>query len=83
MSSIKGDPQLSEIALRLDTLIRLSALNIIKDMKSQKKQIEVLFDAGLGPSQIATTIGTTTNTVNVTLSMIRKQRSGKGSPETG
>lgn len=81
MSSVRGDPQLSEISAKLDTLIRLSAFNVVKDIKSQKKQVEVLSEVGFGPSQIATIIGTTANTVNVTLSAIRKEKSRKESEE--
>ncbi len=64
----------SELSAKLDILIRLSALNVVKDMKPQKEQIRTLSDAGFGPSEIADILKTTSNTVNVALSAIRKER---------
>ena len=66
--------QCSGISAKLDTLIRLSALNVIKDIKPQKEQIRTLSDAGFGPSEIADILKTSSNTVSVTLSAIRKER---------
>ncbi|MCL4519310.1 MAG: hypothetical protein M1587_08950 [Thaumarchaeota archaeon] len=70
----------SEFSAKLDTLIRLSALNVVKDLKTQKEQIATLSDAGFGPSDIADILRTTSNTVNVALSAIRKER-GLGKAE--
>ena len=36
----------SQVSAKLDVLIRLSALNVVKDMKLQKEQIRTLSDAG-------------------------------------
>jgi|GEM_PF-634294 len=77
MSSGKRDPQLSEISGKLDTLIRLSALSLVKGIKTQKDQIALLSDAGFQPKEIADILGTTSNTVSVTLSAIRKERAEK------
>jgi DNA-binding CsgD family transcriptional regulator len=77
MSSRKDDEQLSEIASKLDTLIRLSAMGLVKDIKKQRQQIALLSDSGFGPKQIAEILGTSSNTVNVTLNSIRKERTGK------
>jgi len=68
------DRQLSEISGKLDTLIRLSSLGLIKDMKTQKEQIAALSDAGFKPKIIAGILRTSSNTVNVTLNAIRKER---------
>jgi len=81
MSTKKADPQLSEISKKLDTLIRLSALNLVRDTKTQKAQIALLSDAGFRPKQIAGIIGTSENTVNVTLHSIRKERAENESEE--
>jgi DNA-directed RNA polymerase specialized sigma24 family protein len=60
-----------EKALRALLLVSLDPLK-------QKQQITILDKAGFGPSEIATVIGSTPNTVNVRLSEIRKQaRKGK------
>jgi len=77
MSSKKPDPQLSEISGKLDVLIRLSALGLVKGIKTQKEQIALLSDAGFQPKQIAGILGTTSNTVSVALSAIRKERAEK------
>jgi DNA-directed RNA polymerase specialized sigma24 family protein len=60
-----------EKSLRALLLVSLEPLN-------QKQQIVILDKAGFGPSEIATVIGSTSNTVNVRLSEIRKRaRKGK------
>lgn len=69
-----SNPQLFEISKKLDTLIRLFALALVKDATSQKEQIGILADAGLGPKQIAEILGTTANTVNVAIHEIRKKK---------
>jgi len=58
-------------------LIRLNALGLVKEIKAQKEQITLLSDAGFQPKQIAGILGTTSNTVSVTLSAIRKERAEK------
>lgn len=77
MSSKRGDPQLSEISRKLDTLIHLSALGLVRDIKTQKQQIAFLSDAGFQPKEIADVIGTTSNTVSVALHAIRRERAAK------
>ncbi len=62
-----------EILDRLDTLIRLSALSACGD-KSQKEKIQLLASVGMQPKAIAELLGTTANTVNVTLSGLRKKK---------
>jgi precorrin-6B methylase 1 len=71
-----GEPW-SDVSVKLDTLIRLSALNIIKDLKTQKEQIAVLSDADFKPKEIADILRTTSNTVRVTLTEIRKERASE------
>lgn len=73
-SSSNDDPQLAQISGKLDTLIRLSSLGLVRDMKTQKEQIAALSDAGFQPKEIATVLRTSRNTVNVTLNAIRKER---------
>ena len=78
----QSDPQLSEIPKKLDTLIRLFALDVVRDIKIQREQIVTLSDAGLVPKQIAEILGTTSNTVSVALVSIRKKRKGTQEPGT-
>jgi DNA-binding CsgD family transcriptional regulator len=75
-----GEPW-SEFSAKLDTLIRLSALNLVRDMKTQKEQIAALSDAGFQPKEIAVVLRTSRNTVNVTLNAIRKERASVESEE--
>ncbi len=72
---------LAEVAEKLDTLIRLTAIGLFGD-KTQREKIELLSSAGLQPKDIADLLGTTANTVNVALSGIRKkQRKKKAGPK--
>jgi DNA-binding CsgD family transcriptional regulator len=75
--SEKGEQLLGEISKKLDVLIRVSALNLVREMKVQKDQIALLSDVGFQPKQIADTLGTTSNTVSVTLSGIKKEREAR------
>jgi len=63
------------ISEKLDILIKLMAISALSG-KAQKEQIELLGKAGLPPKAIAELLGTTGNTVSVTLS--RMKRSSKG-----
>lgn len=64
---------MTEVANKLDTLIRLTAIGLFTD-KTQKEKIELLGTAGLQPKEIADLLGTTSGTVSVTLSGIRKKK---------
>ena len=59
---------------RSDLQTKLIAIGLVNG-KPQKEQIRLLSIAGMGPKEIADLIGTTPNTVNVTLSSLR--RNGK------
>lgn len=67
---------LAEVADKLDTLIRLTAMGLFGE-KTQREKIEMLSSAGLQPKDIADLLGTTPNTVNVALSGIRKKKRKK------
>lgn len=69
-----SESTLKEISSKLDILIKLSALNLVKDSKIQKEQIVLLSGAGFQPKQIADILGTTNNVVSVTLASIKKKR---------
>lgn len=60
-----------EVANKLDSLIRLIAIGLCEG-KTQKDQIALLASAGLQPKAIAEILGTTSNTVSVALSNLRK-----------
>jgi DNA-binding CsgD family transcriptional regulator len=76
-----------ELVMKIDVLTRLFAVHLVNG-KSQKEQIRLLSIAGMGPKEIAGLLGTTTNTVNVTLSTLRKKgnlkmMSGGGKEDAG
>lgn len=81
-SSKKSNTLLSEISKKLDILTRLTALDLVKDIKEQKEKISILDEAGFEPKKIAEIIGTTGNNVRVTLHSIRKERATKESKES-
>ena len=60
-----------EIIDELRKITRLLTLLVIKD-KTQREQIVLLDSVGLPPRDIAELIGTTSNTVSVTLSTLRR-----------
>jgi DNA-directed RNA polymerase specialized sigma24 family protein len=62
----------SELAAKLDTLIRLQAHLAVTGLSSQNEKILFLGRVGLAPREIAEILDTTTNTVSVALSKARK-----------
>jgi DNA-binding CsgD family transcriptional regulator len=72
MSSNKEDPQLSDISKKLGTLIRLSALDLVREMKTQREQIGLLSEAGLQPKEIADILKISRIQVNTVIYQIRK-----------
>lgn len=63
---------IEDLAGKIDMLTRLFAVQLVNG-KNQREQIRLLSIAGMGPKEIADLIGTTPNTVNVTLSTMRKK----------
>jgi DNA-binding CsgD family transcriptional regulator len=66
-----------EILARLDTLIRLQALSVVSRLESSKEKIAFLGAAGMEVKQIADLLGTTANSVSVTLFKARKGKARK------
>jgi DNA-binding NarL/FixJ family response regulator len=58
---------------KLDQLLKVISVAITKDLK-QGEQIAILSRAGLSPKTIAELLGTTSNTVSVALSGLRKTK---------
>ena len=58
----------------LKRISRLLGLVVTKDAATQKERVALLSDAGFEPKEIADLIGTTPNTVSVTLHSLRKQQ---------
>ncbi len=65
--------QFQQINKRLDLIVTLLALNLVKDAGTQKEKILTLSSLGLKPAEIAALLGTTPNTVSVALSEVKKK----------
>lgn len=72
-----ADELIQEIDAKLDTLIRIQALQAVRGMETQKDKIVFLYGAGVRPKDIASILGTTANTVNVAMAN-HKKATGKG-----
>jgi len=70
--------QFDDVLSELRKIARLMTLSITKDL-SQREQIALLSGAGLQPKEIAELIGTTRNTVSVTLAHLKKQQAARSS----
>lgn len=62
---------------KMDTLVRIQAALAVKGMPTQREKIVFLYGAGLGPSFIATLLGTTPKTVSVAMAKHKKAQSTK------
>jgi len=68
-----NEKQFEELVERLDLIMRLLAITTLEGKTSQKDKILELSSLGFAPTSIAKLLGTTVNTVNVTLSKARKE----------
>lgn len=71
-----SDKQLKVLSEKLDTLIRLTAINALKG-KNLTDQVDILSEIGLQSKEIATILGTDANTVSVLKSRVKKKRTKK------
>lgn len=72
--TLKDELTLQQISNKMDTLIRLTALNLVKNTKTQRDQIALLSEAGFQPKQIAEIVGSNSNVVSVTLNLLKKKK---------
>jgi DNA invertase Pin-like site-specific DNA recombinase len=72
---------------KIDILTQVTAINVQKEKflegKKQKDQIKMLDKLGFSPSLIALVLGTTANTVSVTLARLRKKKKKGKQPKQG
>ena len=61
------------VLAKLDSLLRVVTVGVTKGMK-QSEQITLLDRVGFAPKEIADLLGTTSNTVSVALSNLRKRK---------
>ncbi len=64
--------QLRELTTRMDAIIKMLALSLPKGL-TQAEKVVLLSDAGFQPRDIASILGTTSNTVSVTLIKIKRE----------
>jgi hypothetical protein len=67
----------SALGQKLDVLIRIQAALAVKDMSTQKEKIVFLYGAGLGPTYIASLLGTTPKAVSVAMAKHKKATGSK------
>jgi hypothetical protein len=67
----------------IEELVRLMAIDLRLRLGSQGEVIQELSRAGFGPSRIAELIGTTPNTVNVTIQKAKKRAAMSKAKEQG
>lgn len=66
------DKQFTMLNEKMEMIVRLLVLNLVKDMKTQKEKILMLDSLKFKPSEIARLLGTTSNSVSVTLYQFKK-----------
>lgn len=71
-----------ELLPELRRITKLVALIATKD-QNQTERIQILSSAGFPPADIADIVGTTPNTVNVTLARLRKRGTSRSKPGAG
>ena len=78
------DHDMNDLCARLDRITRLVAVSLTSG-KTQSQQCLLLQRAGFQPKEIAGLIGTSPNTVSVTLSKLRRRKvpNGASGPQTG
>lgn len=80
-----NEDKLTEISDKLDKLIRLQAIVVVKNETSEQSKIALLDSLGFRPSEIAKMLGKSPENVNVVLGRIKKSGLGQKSsnePET-
>jgi hypothetical protein len=70
--------EVKSLEAKLDLLIKLQALSLVRDLGTMREKILFLGSAGLQPKTIADLLQTTSNHVNVTLSTGRKKSKSLG-----
>ena len=76
-----SDKQFRILSEKLDTLIKLTAINALKG-KNLTDQVEILSEIGLQPKQIATILGTDPATVSTLKGRVKKKRIKKAEKES-
>lgn len=65
---------LEQISEKMDKLLRLQALEVVKDVPGEQGKIELLDSLGFRPIEIAKLLNKTPENINVVLSTIRRKK---------
>lgn len=68
------DKLLQDISGKLDKLLRLQALEVVKDIAEEQRKIELLDSLGFRPIEIAKLLNKTPENVSMQLSNVRKKK---------
>jgi hypothetical protein len=68
---------LQQISDKMDKLLRLQALQVVKDIPEEQGKIELLDSLGFRPVDIAKLLNKSPENINVVLSNIRKKKEEK------
>lgn len=71
------DQLLKEISDKMDKLLRLQALELVKEIPGEQGKIELLDSLGFRPVDIAKLLNKTPENINVVLSSLRKKKGEK------
>jgi hypothetical protein len=71
------DQLLKEISDKMDKLLRLQALEFVKEIPEEQRKIELLDSLGFRPVDIAKFLNKTPENINVVLSGLRKKKGEK------
>jgi transposase len=74
--------QFEQLSEKLDTLIRLTAGNLLKDAKNKTSKVEILHNLGISTKEIAQLVDTTEQSVE-TLKTRLKKRTEEATPKGG
>lgn len=74
---------LKDISEKMDKLLRLQALEVVKEVPEEQGKIELLDSLGFRPVDIAKLLNKTPENINVVLSSIRKKKGEKKAKTTG
>lgn len=72
-----SEKQFKELAHKLDTLIKLTAYNSLKGIKTKTQKIGILLGLGLRKKEIALIVGTTEGSVETIRKRLKKRAKNK------
>lgn len=75
------DKLLAEISEKLDKMLRLLAVNAVKEITKEQEKIELLDSLGFRPIEIAKLLNKSPDNISVQLNIIRKKKEKVTTPQ--